>query len=109
MGLYVLFGLHQCLLDGQKNGTVLSASPLPDEISGSSLVSSKGGNTAVPSSSITSMMGGVVGVDSSWKLFNEDSSSDEEGVVIFATYQTGLVVKIPDICSYSIYQLRFWK
>lgn len=109
MGLHTLFLLHQCLLDGQKNGTVLSASPLPDENFGSSLVSSKGGNAAVPSSSITSMMGGVVGVDSSWKLFNEDSTSVEEGVVIFVTYQTGLVVNIPDICSYSIYWLRFWK
>ncbi|KFK30664.1 hypothetical protein AALP_AA6G011700 [Arabis alpina] len=92
----------QCLLDGQKNGTVLSASPLPDEIYGRSLVSSKGGKTAVPSSSLTSMMGGVVGVDSSWKLFNEDSSSVEEGVVIFATYQTGLVVKlIPNLEVYA--------
>jgi len=62
-------------------------------------VSSKGGNSAVPSSSISSMMGGVVGVGSTWKLFNEDSTSVEEGVVIFATYQTGLVVNIPDICS----------
>ncbi|CAH2069296.1 unnamed protein product [Thlaspi arvense] len=92
----------QCLLDGQKNGTVLSASPLPDEIFGSSVSSSKAGNTAVPSSSISSMMGGVVGVDSSWKLFNEDSSAVEEGVVIFATYQTGLVVKlIPDLEVYA--------
>lgn len=86
--------MHQCLLDGQKNGTVLSASPLPEENFGSSLISSRGGNAAVPSSSISSMMGGVVGVDSSWKLFNEDSSAEEEGVVIFATYQTGLVVRI---------------
>ncbi|KAG7553417.1 Zinc finger RING-type [Arabidopsis thaliana x Arabidopsis arenosa] len=92
----------QCLLDGQKNGTVLSASPLPDEIFGSSLASSKGGNSAVPSSSISSMMGGVVGVDSTWKLFNEDSTSVEEGVVIFASYQTGLVVKlIPDLEVYA--------
>jgi hypothetical protein len=92
----------QCLLDGQKNGTVLSASPLPDENFGSSLVSSKGGNSAVPSSSISSMMGGVVGVGSTWKLFNEDSTSVEEGVVIFATYQTGLVVKlIPNLEVYA--------
>ncbi|XP_024009806.1 vacuolar protein sorting-associated protein 8 homolog isoform X2 [Eutrema salsugineum] len=92
----------QCLLDGQKNGMVLSASPLPDDIFGSSLASSKVGNTAVPSSSISSMMGGVVGVDSSWKLFNEDSSAVEEGVVIFVTYQTGLVVKlIPNLEVYA--------
>uniref|UniRef100_A0A1J3JRI7 Vacuolar protein sorting-associated protein 8-like protein n=1 Tax=Noccaea caerulescens TaxID=107243 RepID=A0A1J3JRI7_NOCCA len=92
----------QCLLDGQKNTTVLSASPLPEENFGSSLVSSKGGNAAVPSSSISSMMGGVVGVDSSWKLFNEDSSAEEEGVVIFATYQTGLVVRlIPNLEVYA--------
>lgn len=55
-------------------------------------MSSKGSNSSVPSSSISSMMGGVVGVDSTWKLFNEDSNSVEEGVVIFVTYQTGLVV-----------------
>ncbi|XP_019090556.1 PREDICTED: vacuolar protein sorting-associated protein 8 homolog isoform X3 [Camelina sativa] len=92
----------QCLLDGQKNGTVLSASALPDENFGSSLASSKGGNSAVPSSSISSMMGGVVGVDSTWKLFNEDSTSVEEGVVIFVTYQTGLVVKlIPNLEVYA--------
>ncbi|XP_010522886.1 PREDICTED: vacuolar protein sorting-associated protein 8 homolog isoform X2 [Tarenaya hassleriana] len=91
----------QCLLDGQKNGTVLSASPLSDEFCGSPLVSSQG-NTAVPSSSIASMMGGVVGVDSGWKLFNEGSSSVEEGVVIFVTYQTALVVKlIPNLEVYA--------
>ncbi|KAG2331135.1 hypothetical protein Bca52824_002315 [Brassica carinata] len=92
----------QCLLDGQKNGMVLSASPLPDEIFGSSLASSKAGNSATPSSSISSMVGGVVGVDSSWKLFNEDSSAVEEGVVVFVTYQTVLVVKlIPDLKVYA--------
>ncbi|CAN6852971.1 unnamed protein product [Brassica oleracea var. botrytis] len=92
----------QCLLDGQKNGMVLSASPLPDEIFGSSLASSKAGNTATPSSSISSMVGGVVGVDSSWKLFNEDSSAVEEGVVVFVTYQTVLVVKlIPNLEVYA--------
>ncbi|CAN8308812.1 unnamed protein product [Cochlearia groenlandica] len=92
----------QCLLDGQNNGTVLSASPLPDEIFESFVASSKAGNTAVPSSSISSMMGGVVGVESSWKLFNEDSSALEDGVVIFATYQTGLVVKlIPNLEVYA--------
>ncbi|XP_018456561.2 uncharacterized protein LOC108827617 [Raphanus sativus] len=92
----------QCLLDGQKNGMVLSASPLPDEILGSSLASSKAGNTATPSSSISSLVGGVVGVDSSWKLFNEDSSAEEEGVVVFVTYQTVLVVKlIPDLEVYA--------
>uniref|UniRef100_M4F8J8 RING-type domain-containing protein n=1 Tax=Brassica campestris TaxID=3711 RepID=M4F8J8_BRACM len=92
----------QCLLDGQKNGMVLSASPLPDEYFGSSLASSKAGNTATPSSSISSMVGGVVGVDSSWKLFNEDSSAVEEGVVVFVTYQTVLVVKlIPDLEVYA--------
>lgn len=37
-------------------------------------------------------MGGVVGGDSGWKLFNEGSSLVEEGVVIFATHQTALVV-----------------
>ncbi|KAF8107160.1 hypothetical protein N665_0126s0076 [Sinapis alba] len=92
----------QCLLDGQKNGMVLSASPLPDENFGSSLASSKAGNTATSSSSISSMVGGVVGVDSSWKLFNEDSAAVEEGVVVFVTYQTVLVVKlIPNLEVYA--------
>ncbi|CAH8335200.1 unnamed protein product [Eruca vesicaria subsp. sativa] len=92
----------QCLLDGLKNGMVLSASPLPDENFGSSLGPSKAGNTATPSSSISSMVGGVGRVDSSWKLFNEDSSAVEEGVVVFVTYQTVLVVKlIPNLEVYA--------
>ena len=43
-------------------------------------------------SSISSMMGGVVGADAGWKLFNEGSPLVEEGVVIFVTHQTALVV-----------------
>lgn len=38
------------------------------------------------------MMGGVVGKDAGWKLFNEGSSLIEEGVVIFVTHQNILVV-----------------
>ncbi|OMO82357.1 hypothetical protein COLO4_23048 [Corchorus olitorius] len=53
----------QCLLDGQRTGTVLSASPLLFD-------------------------------DSCWKLFAEGSSLAEEGVVIFVTYQTALVVRL---------------
>ncbi|OIW02356.1 hypothetical protein TanjilG_08503 [Lupinus angustifolius] len=76
----------QCLLDGQRTGLVLSASPLlSDEFSGSA---------SIPASSLSSMMGGVVGGDAGWKLFNEGSSFVEEGVVVFVTYQTALVVRL---------------
>lgn len=50
------------------------------------------GNASLSSSSIGNMMGGVVGGDTGWKLFNEGSSMAEEGVVIFVTHQTALVV-----------------
>ncbi|KAK6285862.1 hypothetical protein POUND7_012041 [Theobroma cacao] len=81
----------QCLLDGQRTGTVLSASPLLfDDSCGSTLMTSQGNAT----SSIGSKMGGVVGGDAGWKLFAEGSSLVEEGVVIFVTYQTALVVRL---------------
>ncbi|KAK8509712.1 hypothetical protein V6N13_093565 [Hibiscus sabdariffa] len=83
----------QCLLDGQRTGTVLSASPLLfDDSCGSTLVTSQGNTTST--SSIGSKMGGVVGGDAGWKLFAEGSSLAEEGVVIFVTYQTALVVRL---------------
>ncbi|XP_057454917.1 uncharacterized protein LOC130746339 isoform X2 [Lotus japonicus] len=84
----------QCLLDGQRTGLVLSASPLIfDEFSGSASPYSQG-NTMVSASGISSMMGGVVGGDAGWKLFNEGSSLVEEGVVVFVTHQTALVVRL---------------
>ncbi|KAI9182668.1 hypothetical protein LWI28_027684 [Acer negundo] len=84
----------QCLLDGQRTGIVLSASPLLlDESCGGALMGSQGNSTA-STSSIGSMMGGVVGGDAGWKLFNEGSSLVEEGVVIFVTHQTALVVRL---------------
>ncbi|KAI4328979.1 hypothetical protein L6164_021289 [Bauhinia variegata] len=84
----------QCLLDGQRTGIVLSASPLLlDEVGGSASPYSQG-NTMASTSSISSMMGGVVGGDAGWKLFNEGSSLVEEGVVIFVTHQTALVVRL---------------
>lgn len=71
---------------------MLSATPLLfDEFSGGASLSSQG-NASGPASSIGSMMGGVVGGDAGWKLFNEGSSLVEEGVVIFVTHQTALVV-----------------
>ncbi|XP_062091293.1 uncharacterized protein LOC133797417 [Humulus lupulus] len=92
----------QCLLDGQTTGTVLSASPLLfDESFGGASLSSQG-NAMGPASSIGSMMGGVVGGDAGWKLFNEGSSLVEEGVVVFVTYQTALVVRLsPTLEVYS--------
>ncbi|KAF5732003.1 hypothetical protein HS088_TW18G00691 [Tripterygium wilfordii] len=84
----------QCLFDGQKRGTVLAASPLHfDECSGGALSSSVG-NSTVSTSSIGSMIGGVVGGDAGWKLFNEGSTSIDEGVVVFVTHQTALVVRL---------------
>ncbi|XP_050385748.1 uncharacterized protein LOC126802206 [Argentina anserina] len=83
----------QCLLDGQKTGTTLSASPLIDELCGSSILSSKA-NATGSGSSIGGMMGGVVGADAGWKLFNEGSSVVEEGVVVFVTHQNALVVRL---------------
>ena len=71
---------------------MVSVSPLLfDELCGDALQSSQG-NTLMPSSGIGSMMGGVVGGDAGWKLFNEGSSLVEEGVVIFVTHQNALVV-----------------
>lgn len=71
---------------------MLSASPLLfDEFSGGASQSAQGNGT-VTGSSIGGMMGGVVGGDASWKLFNEGSSLVEEGVVVFVTHQTALVV-----------------
>ncbi|KAF9601647.1 hypothetical protein IFM89_021113 [Coptis chinensis] len=77
----------QCLLDGQKTGIVLSASPLIIEDSGSLTVAP--GNVSASHSGIGSMMGGVV----EGSLFKEGSSLVEEGVVIFVTDQTALVVR----------------
>ncbi|MQM01056.1 hypothetical protein Taro_033804, partial [Colocasia esculenta] len=92
----------QCLLDGQKTGTVLSASPLLlDDL----CTSSAQGNAAVSTSGLGSMVGGVVGGvvggDSGWKLFNE-SAFVEEGVVVFVTHQNALVVRLtPSLEVYS--------
>ncbi|CAJ2663156.1 unnamed protein product [Trifolium pratense] len=84
----------QCLLDGKNTGLVLSASPLlSDEFDGSASSYSQG-NATVSASSISSMVGGVVGGDAGWKLFNEGSSLVEEGVVVFVTHQTALVVRL---------------
>ncbi|XP_058763100.1 uncharacterized protein LOC131636503 isoform X1 [Vicia villosa] len=84
----------QCLLDGQRTGLVLSASPLLLDELGASASSYSQGNTTVSTSSISSMVGGVVGGDAGWKLFNEASSLAEEGVVVFVTHQTALVVRL---------------
>ncbi|XP_015888913.3 uncharacterized protein LOC107423794 [Ziziphus jujuba] len=92
----------QCLLDGQRTGTVLSASPLLfDEFSGGASLSSQG-SAMGSASSIGGMMGGVVGGEAGWKLFNEGSSLVEEGVVVFATQQHVLVVRLtPTLEVYS--------
>ncbi|XP_038973310.1 vacuolar protein sorting-associated protein 8 homolog isoform X2 [Phoenix dactylifera] len=87
----------QCLLDGQKTGTVLSASPLlMDETYGFGYTSAQG-NSATTSglgSMMGGVVGGVVGGEAGWKLFNEGSSVVEEGVVIFVTHQNALVVRL---------------
>ncbi|XP_074334037.1 uncharacterized protein LOC141671649 isoform X2 [Apium graveolens] len=78
------------LLD-ETTSTVVCASPLlSDDYCGGSVTSAQG-SAVVNSSSIGSMMGGVVGGD--WKLF-EGSSVVEEGVVIFVSHQSALVAKV---------------
>ncbi|KAM7277027.1 hypothetical protein ACFE04_018893 [Oxalis oulophora] len=91
----------QCLLDGQKTGMVLSASPLLfNDSYGGALLASQG-NATTSTSSIGSMMGGVVGGDGGWKFFNEGPSLIEEGVVVFVTHQILVVRLTPKIEVYA--------
>ncbi|KAI3843581.1 hypothetical protein MKX03_022406 [Papaver bracteatum] len=85
----------KCLLDGQRTGTVLSASPLLVDVSEGAL-SSAFKNATASTSGIGSMMGGVVGSKAGWKLFSDSEASSlaEQGVVIFATHQNALVVRL---------------
>ncbi|KAL6005772.1 hypothetical protein ACLOJK_006345 [Asimina triloba] len=95
-----------CLLNGQNTGIVLSASALLiDDLHVAGLTSAQGNIGASPSS-LGSMMGGVVGGvvggEAGWKLFSEGSSFVEEGVVIFVTHQTVLVVRlVPSLEFYA--------
>lgn len=82
-------------MEGQKNGVVLSASPLVvDELYGLIAGSSaQGAYASASAGGLSSMMGGV--------LFNEGGGSSgpaEEGVVIFVTHQNALVVSIAASC-----------
>eukprot|EP01018_Ginkgo_biloba_P013146 Gb_27586 [translate_table: standard] len=86
----------QCLLDGQRTGTVLSVSPLlSDE---SQIGASSTGQAPAPGglgSMMGGVVGGVVGVETGRKLFTDSPSSEEAGgVVIFVTQQTALVVRL---------------
>ncbi|KAL5199338.1 hypothetical protein ABZP36_020541 [Zizania latifolia] len=89
----------QRLFDGN-TGIVLSACPLlVDESFGSSNTSAQGNLTMSSGGGLSSMMGGVVGgvvgVDSGWKFFNEGSSPMEDGVVVmFIMHQHALVVRL---------------
>uniref|UniRef100_A0A0E0CER7 Uncharacterized protein n=1 Tax=Oryza meridionalis TaxID=40149 RepID=A0A0E0CER7_9ORYZ len=89
----------QRLFDGN-TGIVLSACPLlVDESFGSSNSSTQGNLTTSSGGGLSSMMGGVVGgvvgVDSGWKFFNEGSSPIEDGVVVmFIMHQHALVVRL---------------
>ncbi|CAH9089153.1 unnamed protein product [Cuscuta epithymum] len=86
------------LLD-ETTSTVVCASPL---LSGNILANAPTpslDNTTV--SSVGSVMGGMVGGDTGWKLFDGTSQGDE-GVVVFATHQSALVAKVsPDIEVYA--------
>ncbi|KAF6159617.1 hypothetical protein GIB67_034579 [Kingdonia uniflora] len=86
------------------SSTALSASPLLINDYGSAYTAAKGNVTASPSG-IGSMMGGVVGGvvggEAGWKLFSEGSPMVEEGVVIFVTRQTALVVRFTP--SFEVY------
>ncbi|XP_044411244.1 uncharacterized protein [Triticum aestivum] len=85
----------QRLFDGN-TGIVLSACPLlADESFGSGNSSMQGNLPTSSSGGLGSMMGGVVGVDSGWKFFNEGSSPLEDGVtVMFIMHQHALVVRL---------------
>uniref|UniRef100_A0A453N418 Uncharacterized protein n=1 Tax=Aegilops tauschii subsp. strangulata TaxID=200361 RepID=A0A453N418_AEGTS len=85
----------QRLFDGN-TGIVLSACPLlADESFGSGNSSTQGNLPTSSSGGLGSMMGGVVGVDSGWKFFNEGSSPLEDGVtVMFIMHQHALVVRL---------------
>ncbi|KAG8076620.1 hypothetical protein GUJ93_ZPchr0006g40989 [Zizania palustris] len=89
----------QRLFDGN-TGIVLSACPLlVDESFGSSNTSAQGNLTMSSGGGLSSMMGGVVGgvvgVESGWKFFNEGSSPIEDGVVVmFIMHQHALVVRL---------------
>ncbi|RAL47649.1 hypothetical protein DM860_011387 [Cuscuta australis] len=88
------------LLD-ETTSTVVCASPLlfADTL-GSALTPSLD-NTTVPSGGVGSMMGGMVGGYTGWKLFDGPSQGDE-GVVVFVSHQSALVAKvIPDIKVYA--------
>lgn len=77
---------------------MLSACPLLlDESFGFSNSSSQGNQTTSSGGgglgSMMGAVGGVVGVDSGWKFFNESSSTVEDGVVVmFIMHQHALVV-----------------
>ncbi|KAG9149694.1 hypothetical protein Leryth_012420 [Lithospermum erythrorhizon] len=88
------------LLD-ETTSTVVCAVPLiSSEIHSGTSVPSQGSN-AVSTGGLSSRMGGVVGGDSGWKLF-DGSSTIEEGVVIFVTHQSALVAKLnPSIEVYA--------
>uniref|UniRef100_A0A7N0ZV75 RING-type domain-containing protein n=1 Tax=Kalanchoe fedtschenkoi TaxID=63787 RepID=A0A7N0ZV75_KALFE len=82
----------QCLLDGQRTGTVVAASPLLfDEYSGSVQMTPQGNSMGL-TSGIGTMMGGVG--DAGWKLFSEGSNLAEEGVVAFVSQRAALVVRL---------------
>lgn len=87
--------IQQCLLDGQKNGTVLCACPIVMDNSQDVSSTSAQVYSSVPSTGLGGRVGGVVGGDTGWKLFNGNPSIVEEGVVVFATNQNALVVKLP--------------
>lgn len=97
----------QCLLDGQRTGTVLSISPLLAVESQISALNNGQSVSSLGPGGLGSMMGGVVGGvvggDAGKKLFNDNSASEEAGgVVVFVTQQTALVVRlIPNLEVYT--------
>lgn len=98
---------YQCLLDGQRTGTVLSMSPLLAVESQISALNTGQGFSSLGPGGLGSMMGGVVGGvvggDAGKKLFNDSPASEEAGgVVVFVTQQTVLVVRlIPNLEVYT--------
>lgn len=89
----------QCLLDGQRTGTVLCMSALLAVESQISALNTGQGVSSLGPGGLGSMMGGVVGGvvggDAGKKHFSDSPASEEAwGVVIFVTQQTALVVRL---------------
>lgn len=83
--------MQQGLLDGEGNGIVFSASSLvADDFHGAGSKPVLSGSTSASVGFSSRVAGG--GGEAGRKFFSEGSTAGEEGVVVFATYRSALVV-----------------